>query len=97
VTESEDNRFAFFGCHQAVTQGTVMPTKYEVVHSDNWSLSAGNLHMLTMQLTMLYQNWPGPIRVPAPVKYAETCARKVTAALKNKLPSEKLSKSLWFL
>jgi len=76
----------------------VTPTKYEVMAlSDNWSFSTDSLYTMTMQLSMLYQNWGGPIRVPSVVKYAEVCARKVSEILDNKAPSEALSKSLWFL
>ncbi|CEM33522.1 unnamed protein product [Vitrella brassicaformis CCMP3155] len=99
---TDTTQLVFCGCHQFVTQGTVTPTKYEVYgQSDNWDadgrFGVDGLCRITMQLSTLYQNWSGPIRVPAPVKYAETCARKVTEALANKVPSKQLSTKLWFL
>ncbi|CEM37964.1 unnamed protein product [Vitrella brassicaformis CCMP3155] len=100
VTDS--TQYVFYGCHQFVTQGTVTPTKYEVYGmSANWDadmrFGVNGLCRITMQLSTLYQNWSGPIRVPAPVKYAETCARKVTEALDNQVPSDQLATKLWFL
>uniref|UniRef100_A0A0G4FCF4 Piwi domain-containing protein n=1 Tax=Chromera velia CCMP2878 TaxID=1169474 RepID=A0A0G4FCF4_9ALVE len=68
-------KFDFFISHQEVTQGSVTPTHYDVLFWNNRLMSVDDVQRLTAQLSMLYQNWPGPIRVPAPVMYAtKQCA-----------------------
>uniref|UniRef100_A0A0G4HQX1 Piwi domain-containing protein n=1 Tax=Chromera velia CCMP2878 TaxID=1169474 RepID=A0A0G4HQX1_9ALVE len=65
-----EDKFDFFISHQEVTQGSVTPTHYDVLYWQPGSMTVNDLQRLTAQLSMLYQNWPGPIRVPAPVMYA---------------------------
>jgi len=57
--------YDFFLVSQHVTQGTVTPTHYVVVH-DSTTLSADHLQQLTYKLCHLYYNWSGTVRVPAP-------------------------------
>ena len=63
------DKFEFYIQPQKVTQGTATPTCFQVEY--------GNMNCpeilpkLTFDLCFLYSNWRGPVRVPAPLKYAE--------------------------
>jgi aubergine-like protein len=67
--------FEFYLQPQKVNQGTATPTNFHVAF--------GNLDCpevipkLTYDLCYLYSNWRGPVRVPAPLKYAEKLAKTV--------------------
>ena len=67
------DKFEFYIQPQKVTQGTATPTCFQVEY--------GNLDCpeiipkLTFDLCFLYSNWRGPVRVPAPLKYAEKLAK----------------------
>ena len=69
----DSDRFEFYIQPQKVTQGTATPTRFQVEY--------GNLDCpellpkLTFDLCFLYSNWRGPVRVPAPLKYAEKLAK----------------------
>jgi len=56
-----------------VTQGTATPVHFWVI-DDNSQLPANVIETLMFNLTMLYYNWSGPIRVPAPLMYAHKLA-----------------------
>ena len=67
------DKFEFYIQPQKVTQGTATPTCFQVEY--------GNMNCpeilpkLTFDLCFLYSNWRGPVRVPAPLKYAEKLAK----------------------
>jgi aubergine-like protein len=67
------DKFEYYIQPQKVTQGTATPTCFQVEY--------GNLDCpeiipkLTFDLCFLYSNWRGPVRVPAPLKYAEKLAK----------------------
>ena len=69
----DSDRFEYYIQPQKVTQGTATPTCFQVEY--------GNLDCpellpkLTFDLCFLYSNWRGPVRVPAPLKYAEKLAK----------------------
>lgn len=71
LTETEN--FEFYVQPQKVNQGTATPTNFHVAY--------GNLNMpdyipkITYDLCYMYSNWRGPVRVPAPLKYAEKLAK----------------------
>ena len=56
-----------------LSQGTVSPTHYIVVH-DNTGLKPDILQKISYKLTHMYYNWPGTVRVPAPCQYAHKLA-----------------------
>jgi len=93
VTNPE--RYDFYLVSQSVRQGTVNPTSYNVIHDDN-NLPAGKMQILTYKLTHLYFNWPGTVRVPAPVQYAHKLAYMVGESLKAK-PHAELERELFYL
>ena len=67
------DKFEFYIQPQKVSQGTATPTCFQVEY--------GNMNCpeilpkLTFDLCFLYSNWRGPVRVPAPLKYAEKLAK----------------------
>jgi aubergine-like protein len=67
------DKFEYYIQPQKVTQGTATPTCFQVEY--------GNMNCpeilpkLTFDLCFLYSNWRGPVRVPAPLKYAEKLAK----------------------
>ena len=80
------DKFEYYIQPQKVTQGTATPTCFQVEY--------GNMNCpeilpkLTFDLCFLYSNWRGPVRVPAPLKYAEKLAKSkagVNDAIKNTL------------
>jgi aubergine-like protein len=81
VTNPE--RYDFYIVSQSVRQGTVNPTSYNVIHDEN-GLPPGKMQLLTYKLTHLYFNWPGTVRVPAPVQYAHKLAYLVGTSLHAK-------------
>ena len=80
------DKFEYYIQPQKVTQGTATPTCFQVEY--------GNMNCpeilpkLTFDLCFLYSNWRGPVRVPAPLKYAEKLAKSkagVNDAIKTTL------------
>ena len=82
----DTSNFEFYIQPQKVTQGTATPTNFHVAY--------GNMNCpelipkLTFDLCFLYSNWRGPVRVPAPLKYAEKLSKikmNLNDNLKNSL------------
>ena len=79
-----------------------IPTRFICIYDQN-RLNDDNgkgehdLMVITNGLCSLYFNWPGPTRVPAPVKYAMKIARQFCQSMMEKQPHTRLSKSLHFL
>merc|ERR1712087_279958 len=45
------------------------PTRFIVIR-DDLQMSGDEIQAFTNQMCFMYQNWPGPIRVPSPIMYA---------------------------
>ncbi|XP_017059224.1 protein aubergine [Drosophila ficusphila] len=88
-------RYDFFLVSQAVQQGTVSPTSYNVI-ADNLGLNADKLQILTYKMTHMYYNISGTIRVPAVCQYAHKLAFLVAESI-NRAPSAGLENQLYFL
>ncbi|XP_033236349.1 protein aubergine-like [Drosophila pseudoobscura] len=88
-------RYDFFLVSQAVRQGTVSPTNYNVIH-DNIGLSADKLQMLSYKMTHMYYNFSGTCRVPAVCQYAHKLAFLIAESI-NRAPSSGLENQLYFL
>ncbi|XP_046444818.1 piwi-like protein Ago3 [Daphnia pulex] len=84
----------FFLVSQFVTQGTVSPTHFIVVHDGG--MKPDNLQKLAYKMTHMYYNWPGTIRVPAPCQYAHKLAYLVGESIRKE-PQLELSNRLYFL
>lgn len=72
--------FDFFLISQCVTQGTVNPTHYNIIH-DTIGMPADRYQQLSFKLCHMYYNWPGTIRVPATCQYAHKLAFLVGQSL----------------
>ena len=70
ITKSNDGR-EFFLCAQNVTQGCLNATKYIMIHNESELFGPSDIHDLTHKMCYSYYNWPGAIRVPAPLQYAD--------------------------
>ena len=77
-----DEIFEFYIQPQKVNSGTATPTNYRVMYGtmNNHDI----LPKLSFDLCYLYSNWRGPVRIPAPLKYAEKLA-KVKFGLNDKI------------
>merc|ERR1712083_1036400 len=71
VTSNQYWDFFLVSC-EPPEAATATPTRYIVVKDQGLGFAEcpSDLYYLTNQLCNMYFNWPGPIRVPAPVKYA---------------------------
>ena len=78
--------FEYYIQPQKVGQGTATPTNYRVMYG---TMNMHNLlPKLSFDLCFLYSNWRGPVRIPAPLKYAEKLAKikyMINEDIKNSL------------
>ena len=51
---------------------------------------------LTSDLTWAYSNWPGPVKIPAPVQYAHKLCALIGVTQDSKV-TEKIKSSLFYL
>jgi len=87
--------YDFFLVSQHSHEGTVTPTHYHVIY-DNTGMRADHMQTLTFKLCHLYYNWPGTIRVPAPVQYAHKISFLVGQSI-HQDPDVILRDKLYFL
>ncbi|BET00951.1 aubergine [Nesidiocoris tenuis] len=87
--------YDFFLVSQAVNQGTVSPTNYNVIY-DALKLKPDQIQRITYKLCMMYYNWSGTIRVPAPCQYAHKLAFLVGKSLHTE-PNHGMDDLLYFL
>ncbi|KAK7934231.1 hypothetical protein WMY93_005127 [Mugilogobius chulae] len=87
--------YDFYIVSQAVRQGSVSPTHYNVVY-DTSGLKPDHMQRLTYKLCHMYYNWQGIIRVPAPCQYAHKLAFLVGQSI-HKEPNLKLGNLLFYL
>ncbi|XP_052901674.1 protein aubergine-like [Anopheles moucheti] len=88
-------RSDFFLISQAVRQGTVSPTSYNVVHDES-GLTVDQLQVYTSKQTHLYYNWCGTIAVPAVCQYAHKLAFLTSQHL-HQQPNQNLNNRLYYL
>eukprot|EP00481_Brizalina_sp_1-RS-2013_P000337 TRINITY_DN10968_c0_g1_i1.p1 TRINITY_DN10968_c0_g1~~TRINITY_DN10968_c0_g1_i1.p1 ORF type:complete len:104 (+),score=10.53 TRINITY_DN10968_c0_g1_i1:132-443(+) len=79
-----------------------IPTRCIVIYdklglSDTSGKGEMDLMHFTNSLCTLYFNWPGPTRVPAPIKYAQKIAQQYCQTLPQKHPHQLLWNSYHFL
>lgn len=82
----EKDNFEFYIQPQLVNSGCATPTSFQVAYG-NLNL-ANDIPKITYDLCYMYSNWKGPVRVPAPLKYAEKLAKTLPGLCeksKNKL------------
>jgi len=96
----------FFLVPQNVNQGTVSPTHFVVLRELGTEpayrelnmpvLDATDVQKLAYKLTHMYYNWPGTVRVPAPVQYAHKLCDLVGQHI-HRVPSVELNDRLYYL
>ncbi|CDW90249.1 macronuclear development protein 1 [Stylonychia lemnae] len=69
-----NNTYDFFLISQACKQGVASPSHYTILF-DNINSNAEDIIKLTYRLCYLYFNFSGPVKIPAPVKYADKLAK----------------------
>ncbi|NXW57063.1 PIWL1 protein, partial [Eurystomus gularis] len=87
--------YDFFIVSQAVRNGCVSPTHYNVIY-DTSKLKPDHIQRLTYKLCHMYYNWSGVIRVPAPCQYAHKLAFLVGQSI-HREPNLLLSDRLYYL
>jgi len=87
--------YDFYLVSMSVSQGTVNPTHFVVVHDDS-KLAPDALQKLTYALTHMYFNWTGVIKVPAPCQYSRKLAMLVGDHV-HKKPNPALESNLFYL
>jgi len=98
----------FFLVPQCVNQGTVSPTHFIVLRELGTepnaqvdgkpvpTLQASDVQKLAYKLTHMYFNWPGTVRVPAPVQYAHKLVDLVGQYV-HRAPAPQLEDKLFYL
>ncbi|XP_009471392.1 PREDICTED: piwi-like protein 1 isoform X1 [Nipponia nippon] len=87
--------YDFFIVSQAVRNGCVAPTHYNVIY-DTSKLKPDHIQRLTYKLCHMYYNWSGVVRVPAPCQYAHKLAFLVGQSI-HREPNLLLSDRLYYL
>uniref|UniRef100_A0A672UWR8 Piwi-like protein 1 n=1 Tax=Strigops habroptila TaxID=2489341 RepID=A0A672UWR8_STRHB len=87
--------YDFYIVSQAVRNGCVAPTHYNVIY-DTSKLKPDHIQRLTYKLCHMYYNWSGVIRVPAPCQYAHKLAFLVGQSI-HREPNLLLSDRLYYL
>jgi len=87
----------FFLVPQNVNQGTVTPTHFVNLFTSGNALSPDIVQKLSYHLTHMYFNWPGTVRVPAPVQYAHKMVDMAGAHLGGNFPNKAHADRLYFL
>ncbi|XP_065548859.1 piwi-like protein 1 isoform X2 [Lathamus discolor] len=87
--------YDFYIVSQAVRNGCVAPTHYNVIY-DTSKLKPDHIQRLTYKLCHMYYNWSGLIRVPAPCQYAHKLAFLVGQSI-HREPNLLLSDRLYYL
>lgn len=88
--------FFLVPCEAHPNAGTATPTRFIVVW-DDCGFKSDDIQSITNQFCLMYFNWPGPIRVPAPCMYAHKIAFLIGKHIPNEEPSQKLNGKLFYL
>ena len=63
--------FEFYLQCPEVEKGTGSPVHFLCLYNNNDELTINDFEEITYQQSYYYWNWPGPVRIPAALKYAE--------------------------
>lgn len=74
----------FFLVAQFVNQGSANPTHYALVYNET-SFVFNDVQAITNELCWAYTNWMGPIKVPAPLQYANKLVALTSLVLNDKV------------
>lgn len=81
--------YEFYLQNQFVNQGCATPTHYHVLYS-NMNIPKEEFQKITFHMSYYYWNWPGPTRLPACLKFAETYSKSLGNFEGNRSVMEKL-------
>ena len=88
--------YEFYLQPQYVNSGCASPTHFDVLY-DSTRIPVEILQSCTYFLCHYYWNWSGPIRIPAPLKYAEVCSKFSNSFLQDQVLNEKLKSTPYYL
>ena len=83
--------FEFYLQCPDVDRGCASPVHFLCIYNDNEKLTINDFEDISFKQSFYYWNWPGPVRIPAALKYAEVAntfssknlTHEVKAELKN--------------
>ena len=88
--------FEFYLQCPDVDRGTGTPVHFLCLYNSNENLTANDFEEITFRQSYYYWNWPGPIRVPAALKYAEVANQFSSKNIKGEV-IEKLKDSPYYI
>ena len=88
--------FEFYLQCPDVEKGTGTPVHFLCLYNSNENLTANDFEEITFRQSYYYWNWPGPIRVPAALKYAEVANQFSSKNIKGEV-IEKLKDSPYYI
>lgn len=94
-TVTRKERYDFYLVSQSTRNGTVAPTYYNIIHDES-GFSPDIHQKMAFKFCLLYYNWTGTVRVPAPCQYAKKLAQLCGEHLHD-LPNATLADRLHFL
>ena len=81
--------FEFYLQCPEVDKGTGSPVHFLCLYNNNNDLTINDFEEITYQQSYYYWNWPGPIRIPAALKYAEVantfCGKNIKGTIRDNL------------
>ena len=81
--------FEFYLQCPEVDKGTGSPVHFLCLYNNNDELTINDFEEITYQQSYYYWNWPGPIRIPAALKYAEVantfCGKNIKGSIRDNL------------
>lgn len=88
--------FEFYLQCPEVDRGTGSPVHFLCLYNTNNSLTINEFEEISLLQSYYYWNWPGPVRIPAALKYAEVANTFSSRNLKNEV-IQNLKKSPYFI
>jgi aubergine-like protein len=80
--------FEFYLQCPDVDRGCASPVHFLCVYNDNNDLSINDFEDISFKQSFYYWNWPGPVRIPAALKYAEVANAFSSKNLTHEVKSE---------
>ena len=81
--------FEFYLQCPDVDRGTASPVHFLCIYNDNDNLTINDFEDISYKQSFYYWNWPGPVRIPAALKYAEVAnafsSKNLTHEVKDEL------------
>ena len=94
-TVTRKTRYDFYLISQSTRNGTISPTYYNIIYDES-NLDAAKHQAMAYKFCLLYYNWTGTVRVPAPCQYAHKLALLCGEHLHG-IPNSILDDKLHFL